>query len=221
MVRRWSYLEPTTLFSNTDKIARRHTFKVFRVTTRFRKYNVGLLRFVRRKNIKRKRNSSFLPVMAISVYWSKMYLHIRSIVRYSQDLSSSGLAYTAPSPQSLFRASKLNGTPFGLAFSSIASKRAKGITQFFRNFTLYNDKANNARNSLAQLLPAVRVGKHNSYLGLGPATDFESYFILPKKLNQLSTFNNMQSLFVKLTMSLVIEYYKLAIKLCLYYLHRD
>jgi hypothetical protein len=98
MVRKWSYLKTFSLEhpSTLVPIKTVKAFKVFRKTTRFKKYNRGITRIVRRKYMKRKRKSSSLFAYYITKSWVQSYLKLRQFERFYQSFGSSRiLSYAA------------------------------------------------------------------------------------------------------------------------------
>ena len=98
MVRKWSYLKKFSLTkpSTLVPIKTVKAFKVFRKTTRFKKYNRGITRMVRRKYMKRKRKSTLLFAYYITKSWVQSYLKLRQFERFYQSFGSSQvLSYAA------------------------------------------------------------------------------------------------------------------------------
>lgn len=98
MVRKWSYLKTFTLSSPTTlaPIKATKSFKVFRKTTRFKKYNRGITRIVRRKYMTRKRKSTGLFAYYVTKDWVHHYLKLRQFERFYQSFGLSNLsAYSA------------------------------------------------------------------------------------------------------------------------------
>jgi len=94
MVRKWSYLKTFKLTTpNTlAPIKAVKSFKVFRKTTRFKKYSRGITKIVRRKYMTRKRKSTALFAYYITKDWVYHYLKLRQFERFYQ---SFGLANVA------------------------------------------------------------------------------------------------------------------------------
>jgi hypothetical protein len=108
VVRKWSYinkrfnssLEIKNLYLNeitfirpsldrigTSRTANRYNFKVFRKTTRFKKFRSGLVGIVRKVYAKKKRRTENYGNLFIARDWSLAYLKQRQIVRFSQSLN--------------------------------------------------------------------------------------------------------------------------------------
>jgi len=86
-----------------------HTFKVFKKTTRFKKFSKGITSFVRRKNIKRKVKSSLIFSAIISAAWLKAYLYIKRSLLARQAMYTTQFIVTVPS--SKFTYNKNSSTP--------------------------------------------------------------------------------------------------------------
>lgn len=74
-----------------------HTFKVFKKTTRFKKFSKGITSFVRRKNIKRKIKSSLIFSAIISAAWLKAYLYTKRSLLARQAMHTTQFIVTVPS----------------------------------------------------------------------------------------------------------------------------
>lgn len=104
MVRKWSYLEINNqpqdlgILKRTPKttLKKRHTFKVFRATTRFKKWTVGLTRVVRKKYIRRKHLTTLMNLNYITNSWVSTYLKQRNFVRFYQGLGLTATQLIAP-----------------------------------------------------------------------------------------------------------------------------
>jgi hypothetical protein len=94
MVRKWSYLNnlnnplgcsPENSLSSKD-FRTHHKFKVFRATTRFKRYSIGISRVVRKKHAQRKRRTNLLALSFLTYAWSKAFQKERQFVRFYQAL---------------------------------------------------------------------------------------------------------------------------------------
>lgn len=92
MVREWSYLSvsiprlPTRTHLVQSGIIPRHTFKVFRTTTRFKKFRTDITSFVRRKHAKRRHKTNWLEMGYITKDWMFFINRNRQFVRFTQAL---------------------------------------------------------------------------------------------------------------------------------------
>lgn len=89
MVRKWSYLESNFLDLHIDSLSRLtslYHFKVFRKTTRFKKFNRGITRMVRRNYARRKHQTNWLILSYITKSWVLNYLKTRQFERFYNSL---------------------------------------------------------------------------------------------------------------------------------------
>lgn len=89
MVRKWSYLDNSSspLFkTGPSPIKSKYIFKVFRQTTRFKKFVLFPTMFFRKKDSTRKRKTNWLTLVTLFVSWAKTYAKYRSIIRFHQNL---------------------------------------------------------------------------------------------------------------------------------------
>lgn len=90
MVRKWSYLEsstPSVTSSLLDSSSQLYHFKVFRKTTRFKKYNRGITKMVRKNYARRKHRSNWLVLSYITKSWVLNYLNMRQFERFYSALT--------------------------------------------------------------------------------------------------------------------------------------
>lgn len=66
-----------------------YKFKAFKKTTKFKRYNRGLTRFIinRKKNILRKKRSSLQFVSHLTHFWTLSYSSLRGSIRFFQNLN--------------------------------------------------------------------------------------------------------------------------------------
>lgn len=102
MIRKWSYLNSkqykTIDFSYTRNktfktenktwlwIIQYNNFKTFRTTTRFKRYNLGITKFNRRNDRKRKHYTNWASLTVILFQWACKYAHLRSCLNSIQSL---------------------------------------------------------------------------------------------------------------------------------------
>lgn len=90
MVRKWSYLTLNTDFNSTlnfENITKCYTFKVFRMTTRFKKYNRYDTRFIRKKDSMRKRQTSWINLSIILAQWALYFLKSKQYFKFYQNIN--------------------------------------------------------------------------------------------------------------------------------------
>ena len=129
MVRKWSYLNTVNTnigsdwFSNTSSV---YNFKVFRMTTRFKKYNrVSVTKVVRKKYARRKHRTNWLRLSYITKHWVFLFIKSKQFVRFYQSL---GLFNVQSFSTSTLLVNKL--------FSDITTER--GFNTFSCSTTLLN-----------------------------------------------------------------------------------
>lgn len=89
MVRKWSYLESSTLnldVQSLENTSQLYHFKVFRKTTRFKKFNRGITRMVRKNYARRKHRTNWLILSYITKSWVTNYLKMRQFERFYSSL---------------------------------------------------------------------------------------------------------------------------------------
>ena len=89
MVRKWSYLTSSNalpLNQTLRPLSKCYLFKVFRMTTRFKKYQRNETSFVRKQDSSRKRQTSWLTLLGILSQWSLQYIKYKQYVRYYQNV---------------------------------------------------------------------------------------------------------------------------------------
>lgn len=75
---------------------KKHHFKVFRATTRFKRFNVGLTKAVRRLHTRQRRQTNLLITSYISVDWLRFFMKSRQLYRFMQAYGAFTLnAYSA------------------------------------------------------------------------------------------------------------------------------
>lgn len=137
MVRKWSYL--TTLNkinvnSSFSGIPKTYTFKVFRMTTRFKKFQRYETTFVRKQDSSRKRQTSWLTLVSIFSQWALQYVKCKQYLRYYQGIGAS--LFTVVVPNVFVLKKKTNLFNPHLAFTTLT------LTQNFRTMTTSTTQKN-------------------------------------------------------------------------------
>ncbi len=93
-------------------MSKMYKFKVFKKTTKFRKYDRGLSRFIinRKKYIVRKKRTSLQLTFNSTFFWTKYYMSLRHYARFTQALNTSAYHLTLPSKQFTKRVTMKNMT---------------------------------------------------------------------------------------------------------------
>jgi hypothetical protein len=125
MVRKWSYLEAQDLSLNGQSLASTselYHFKVFRKTTRFKKFNKGITCMVRKNYARRKHRTNWLVLSYITKSWVTSYLKMRQFERFYSALG-----------RFQFDAFSSNVSVFSLKLSSILNYNGINITSCSKN----------------------------------------------------------------------------------------
>lgn len=158
MVRKWSYIENRkTCYKisprfDMKRLSRKHSFKVFRKTTRFKKYRLGITRSVRKFYVRKRRRTSIYMNSHIVYSWIHQYLKHRQFIRFTQ---SYGLVcmngYLGNADFSL-KNSLIVGADYGF-HSYSCSTRVLNKSVFFKN-SIFTDRIQSfeSRNSFVQFV---------------------------------------------------------------------
>jgi hypothetical protein len=136
MIRKWSYLTTTKGFlvnKSLSELTKCYSFKVFRMTTRFKKYQRYGTSFVRKQDSSRKRQTSWLTLLSIFAQWALQYIKYRQYLRYYQSVNLHKYQFTIPNIFVI--AKKLN------QFNPMFSFTTSTITTQLLN-SLHNTKVN-------------------------------------------------------------------------------
>ena len=120
MVRKWSYLKKSGIGVVDDSLLNPITlyhFKVFRKTTRFKKFNKGITKMVRKNYARRKHRTNWLVLSHVSKFWALSYLKMRQFERFFSSLS-----------QTSFRAFSADVNVFMLKLPEVSNKVGLNIT---------------------------------------------------------------------------------------------
>ena len=190
MVRRWSYLTLPVEQSSLLSVRKAHAFKVFRKSTKFKRFNRGLVDFVRRKNIKRKKSINYVTLSYLSSNWSKYYLNSKSIVRFSQSILSSKFTFDSLNPELVKRlATKISFTK-GLHLTSIPTYRAISMLKNFSSANLGLLSRGNTRGALVSFNNHEFRRNDINKLGTSSYVQLSSkYFVKSKNFNTLRSLN--------------------------------
>jgi hypothetical protein len=180
MIRRWSYINKDIHLSEFTGVVKAHRFKVFRKNTKFKKFNRGLIDFVRRKNIKRRRYMNYLTLSFLSSDWSKIYLNQRSIIRFAQSVYSHDFSLESVEPNLSIKLASKHGFTQGLHTASIPSHRALSITGSLKAFNINLTKTSFSRNALTSLNSFEKNTETHSAIGLSALIDSNHTYFLHK-----------------------------------------
>lgn len=76
--------------SSFTSVLKIYRFKLFKKTTKFKRYNRGLTRFIinRKKYVLRKKRTSLQYMVNLTYFWTQSYQDLRNFARFSQSLST-------------------------------------------------------------------------------------------------------------------------------------
>jgi hypothetical protein len=186
MVRRWSYLTSSLEQSALLNVRKAHAFKVFRKSTKFKRFNRGLVDFVRRKNIKRKKSINYITLSYLSSNWAKYYLNSRSIVRFSQSILSSKFTFESLNPELVKKLAVKTSFIKGLHLTSIPTYRAISILKNFSSTNINLLSRGNTRGSLISFNTHEFIRNDINKLGASNYVELSSkYFIKNRNFNIL------------------------------------
>lgn len=216
MVRKWSYLTPITspnLISDLGGMKRIHTFKVFKATTRFKKYNTGITKLVRRKNAIRKHKTNWLNFNFIIVKWVRFFIKYKQYVRFYQSLGLFSINVNSSMPFFTKQYSDLVGFNGVFIYSTTRYifNKYKGSVNYGINFTKYTrltyvgvSDVNLIQNSP---LTSSLAFLDKNYVPLHIITDWSRF---------VKTKTDLSSNMYNITSNLVLLFYKIFIKLTLF-----
>lgn len=202
MVRKWSYIEN---FKNCYKInprfnmkrlSKKHSFKVFRKTTRFKKYRVGITRSVRKFYARKRRRTSLYMNSHILYSWIHHYLKYRQLARFTQSYGLVSIQGYLGNADFSIKNSSIMGADYGF-HSYSCSFRVLNKSVYFKN-NIFLDKiiSFESRNSFIQFDSPEAADKSND---LGTNTLFfdklcysfdSEKFPLESQINFLKNFDS-------------------------------
>jgi hypothetical protein len=145
MVRKWSYLTHTqdqNISTSLLAMSKCYSFKVFRMTTRFKKYKRYETFFVRKQDSSRKRQTSWLTLLSIFSQWSLQYIKYKQLLRCYQNI---GLySYQLIIPNTLVIDKKINLFNPQLTFiTSTLTKQWTSSVDYFSSSNFNTLSSNN------------------------------------------------------------------------------
>lgn len=152
MVKKWSYLpniklDNVNIFSlKSNFLTKRHTFKVFKKTTRFKRHSTGLSTVVRLKTMKITRKTEKLTLSIFIYNWSKIYMRSKQFYRYYQAINLFNIVLPTFAPESV-KAVTLKLNPVSNLFFYSCSQNI--LLKYITNSTSFNklkSKTLNSRN---------------------------------------------------------------------------
>ena len=87
MVRKWSYLITIDNLNIKQKLfKKKQNLKIFKITTKFKKFNINFTKILRKTYIKRKRKTIFLNLFYLIYKWFIFFLKMKVFVKFYQIL---------------------------------------------------------------------------------------------------------------------------------------
>jgi len=128
------------------------SFKVFRKTTKFKKFTKGITKVVRRKYTKRKFHSTYFVLPQITKWWSFNYIQSKQVERFIQSFSQSAITSSTPNFDVFLAANKPQEQQLNMHFFSCAKRLAYRTTNsFLKNKSfLVETSINHAKLSFTQ-----------------------------------------------------------------------
>ena len=151
MVRRWSYIVNPHEQQLLSEVRKAHVFKTFRKNTKFKKFNKGLVDFVRRKNIRRKKSFNYLNLSYMSSSWAKYYINNRSIQRFYQSLFSTNFSFQSLNPELISKLALKTNYSKGINLSSIPTRRAINLIRYNNPIKHAFNRGYNTKGSILSL----------------------------------------------------------------------
>ena len=135
MIRKWSYIIPS-LHNNLHNtpLKSRFKFKVFRKTTRFKKYNLSYTSFIRKQVVLKKRRVGWKKYIILSSDWVKPLLSLKHLVSFTQNKSLYTNTTTSPYFNIFSKKSQqLNLVGFGTYALNHTALNSKMLSFFNKN----------------------------------------------------------------------------------------
>lgn len=87
MVRKWSYLITIDNLGNKQKLfKKKQNLKIFKITTKFKKFNINFTKILRKTYIKRKRKTILLNLFYLIYKWFVFFLKMKVFIKFYQIL---------------------------------------------------------------------------------------------------------------------------------------
>jgi hypothetical protein len=219
MVRKWSYISPVSITYSPQSayMDSLYTFKVFRMTTRFKKFNLGHTVFVRRKYSKRKHRANWVQMSYVTKSWSMFFLKNKQFVRFYQSLGLFNTALLSPTAQFFLNQYML--TPEGRGASILSCSRSIisyfGIDQQVNSYVspLYNTPA--TLGHVRSIEDALPITDSNPGLMIYDGLYYPHNEKLPSNVNVTTLYGGYLPLVYDWQVSYLLSYYKVLIHLSL------
>ena len=174
MVRKWSYLEVNKfILKKINFFLIKKNLKIFKVTTKFKKFQLGYTKILRKKYILRKRKTNYINLFFILFIWVKYTLKIKNFFKIFQILGFFNLTTCLTSFNNLFIQKKIK---INLKYNIIRFQNSL--------FTIFQpNKLNKQLNTFSSLLfNSIDTGINNMNNGL--IFYDKNYFLNNLKVNK-------------------------------------
>jgi hypothetical protein len=160
MIRKWSYLDTNAVTNHMalSLAAKVKSFKVFRKTTKFKKFTKGITKVVRRKYTKRQFGSAYFILPQITKWWAFNYIQSKQVERFTQSFSHAAVTSSTPNFDVFLAANKSQEKQLNMHFFSCTKRLAYRTTNVF----------------LRNKLPFVDTSINHAKLSFTQTTSFES-----------------------------------------------
>lgn len=218
MIRKWSYLNEINLNPKNESICffkKIYNLKVFKKTTRFKKYNIGYTFMVRKQYSKRKHQTSWINLSYITKSWVHIFLKSKQFIRFYQSLGLFNLqSYSA---SMLVFTKKLNEINNFNGINSFACSK-KILLPFlkFKNSNIFFQNPLKNNTSFGVLVrDSNSLNLSNSITPNLVQHENSLYPVIPHQLNLTSYFNNYLLLNLKHITNFLVVIYQILIYLSL------
>jgi len=170
------------------------SFKVFRKTTRFKKYNRGITRMVRKKYTRRKHLTNAINLSYITKYWVLHYLSMRQFERFYSSLGQFKVsAYATESSVfniRLFALTNKNGINLLSCSKPVLYKHINSLknSEFLINYSNHSRSSFIQTNSIENITQSLEIFPN--------VIKFDSSFYSPDEINSLTN-NNESAILLK------------------------
>lgn len=134
------------------RLSKKHSFKVFRKTTRFKKYRLGLTKFVRKFYARKLRRTSLYMNSHILYSWIHHYLKHRQFVRFTQSYGLVSVQGYLGNADFSVKNSLIVGADYGFHAYSCSFRVLNKSTFFVSNIFRNDVNSFDSRNSFIQFV---------------------------------------------------------------------
>jgi hypothetical protein len=221
MIRKWSYLnypitnKPFLL----NKSFKSKSFKVFKQTTKFKKFKKGLTQSVRQKYTYRKFSTSNFVLPQITKWWSFNYIQTKQINRFYQSFLFSPILSNMPDYSILPFQNYNDMEGLSMHLFSCTKRlifRLNGISKTLS----YSPKIKNSKISFTQTTNITLLSQSNIVYPLSIYSDNLSYDPVFNKTSNsdLQVLLNINNTLLSQNLRFILVYYKIIVLYTLLYL---